>query len=117
MKTSAVFYLYHMKQKPSHFKKIDVSEVTFFNFKLDASTYALYDSDMGEPVSYGSLNFVGATISNLPKKCTIFYFELSPTMGWKLKRCYRPDKTTAPDETKKARIDSKKEESQEDKNK
>jgi hypothetical protein len=38
-------------------------------------------------------------------------------MGWKLKRCYRPDKTTAPDETKKARIDSKKEESQEDKNK
>jgi hypothetical protein len=38
-------------------------------------------------------------------------------MGWKLKRCYRPDKTTAPDETKKDRIDSKKEESQEDKNK
>jgi hypothetical protein len=106
-----------MKQNPLHFKKIDVREVTFFNFKLDASTYALYDSDMGEPVSYGSLNFVGATIANLPKKCTIFYFELSPTMGWKLKRCYRPDKTTAPDETKKDRIDSKKEESQEDKNK
>jgi hypothetical protein len=104
-----------MKQKPIHFKKIDPTETTFFNFKMDASTYALYDSDMGEPVSWGSFNFVGATISNLPKNSTIYYFELSTTSGWKLKRCYRPNKITAPDKLKMEKIKDKKEESQEDK--
>jgi len=106
-----------MKQKPTHLKKIDIKETTFFNFKLDASTYVLYDSDMGEPVSYGSFNLVSATISNLSSNCTIYYFELSTSEGWKLKRAYKPDKTTAEDRDKQSKIKDKKEENQEDKSK
>jgi hypothetical protein len=106
-----------MKQKPIHFKKIDPKETTFFNFKLDASTYVLYDSDMGEPVSYGSFNFVSATIAKLSSKSTIFYFELNNTDGWKLKRAYKPDKTTAEDKDKNIKIENKKQETQEDKSK
>lgn len=106
-----------MKQKPTHLKKIDPRENTFFNFKLDASTYVLYDSDMGEPVAYGSFNLVGATISNLSPKCTIYYFELNSTDGWKLKRAYKPDKSIAENKDKKSKIDLKKEETQEDKSK
>lgn len=87
----------------------------FFYFKLDASTYVLYDSDMGEPVAYGSYNKVGATITSLPKSCTIYYFELNAVDGWKMKRAYRPDKTTTSDQTKKARVQNKKEETQEEK--
>lgn len=106
-----------MKQKPTHLKRIDVGENTFFHFKLDASTYVLYDSDMGEPVAYGSFNLVGATISSLSPKCTIYYFELNPSQGWKLKRAYRPDKSSVEDADKQSKIKDKKEENQEDKSK
>jgi hypothetical protein len=104
-----------MKQKPTHLKKIDVRENTFFHFKLDASTYVLYDSDMGEPIAYGSLNLVGATIANLSPKCTIYYFELNLTDGWKMKRVYKPDKSIAENQDKTGKIKDKKEETQEDK--
>lgn len=90
-------------------------EDTFFHFKLDASTYVLYDSDMGEPVAYGALNLVGATISKLSAKCTIYYFELNPVQGWKMKRAYKPDKTIAESEDRSSKIKEKKEEKQEDK--
>lgn len=106
-----------MKQKPTHLKKIDPRENTFFHFKLDPSTYVLYDSDMGEPLVYGSLNLVGATIGSLSPKCTIYYFELDPTQGWKMKRAYKPDKSTAEDKDKTEKIEDKKEEKQEDKSK
>jgi hypothetical protein len=106
-----------MRQKPTHLKKIDPKEDTFFHFKLDAATYVLYDSDMGEPVAYGSFNLVGATISSLSSKCTVYYFELSPVDGWKMKRAYKPDKSTAEDKDKKGKIENKKAENQEDKTK
>jgi hypothetical protein len=106
-----------MKKKPSHLKKIDPKEIVFFNFKLDSSTYVLYDSDMGEPVSYGSFALVGATIKNLSPECTIYYFEMSALQGWKLKRTYKPDNTVAEEADKKENIESKKQETQEDKSK
>lgn len=93
-----------MRQKPRMFKEIDPEETTFFSFKLDASTFVLYDSDMGEPVAYGSFNLVGATISKLSSKCTIFYFELNPRDGWKLKRAYKPDRSTANEADKTNKI-------------
>lgn len=104
-----------MKKKPSHLKKIDPKEVIFFNFKLDAATYVLYDSDMGEPVSYGSFAVVGATIKSLPLAATIYYFEMNSIQGWKLKRTYKPDNTVSDDEDKRNKIESKKQETQEDK--
>jgi hypothetical protein len=106
-----VFIFMHMKKKPLHLKEIDKAETMFFYFKLDATTYILYDSDMGEPVSYGSLNIVGGTISKLNPKSTIFYFELDNSQGWKMKKSYKPTKITSTQEDKKSEITSKKDES------
>ena len=97
-----------MKKKPIHLKEIDKNETTFFHFKMDPTTYALYDSDMGEPVSYGSVNMVSGTIASLPLSSTIFYFELDNAAGWKMKRVYKPNKETATQEDKKDSIKYKK---------
>ena len=59
---------------------------------------------MGEPVAYGSFNLVGATVSKLSPKCTIFYFELNPRDGWKLKRAYKPDRSVANEADKTNKI-------------
>jgi hypothetical protein len=106
-----------MKKKPLHLKEIDTKEDVFFYFKIDPTTYVLYDSDMGEPVAYGTFNLVGAEISKLPLSSTIYYFEFSKVQGWRLKKAYRPDKTTAEDKDKTGKIEAKKAENQEDKSK
>lgn len=49
----------------------------------------LYDSEMGEPVDFGSSNKVAATIKKLSKTCTIFYFIIDQRQGWKLKAVYK----------------------------
>ena len=77
---------------PPYPKKIELYEKLFFHFKMDASTYSLFDSTMSTPIIYGSFNLVAATISNLPKDSTIFYFELDNYSGWKMKKAYKPNK-------------------------
>lgn len=55
--------------------------------------YALYDSDMGEPISYGAMNFVVGTIRAINKEvregkrtpCIVWYFERDGLNGWKKK--------------------------------
>jgi hypothetical protein len=93
-----------MKKKPVHLKEIAFGEKVFFYYKIDPTTHVLYDSDMGEPVAYGSINLVGAVISNLPKSSTIYYFEPDKSLGWRMKRSYKPGLVTATDEDKKERI-------------
>lgn len=75
-------------------KKIEIKEKLFYQFKVDASNYALFDSTMTTPVVFGSFNLVGATIKNLDKDVTIFYFEVDEQNGWKMKRRFSPDKKT-----------------------
>ena len=80
-----------MKKKPLHLKEIDPKETIFYWYELGESMYALYDSDMGEPVSYGSLNLVVGTIRAINgevtegkrKKCILWYFKRDATQGWK----------------------------------
>lgn len=74
----------------------------------------LFDSDMDTAVAYGSFNYVGSVISNLPTTSTIFYFELHPREGWKMKRTYRPDKTSEETGKSKEKITEKKSEKTED---
>lgn len=95
---------------PPYPKKIEFTEKLFFHFKLDATTYSLFDSTMSTPIAYGSLNFVSATIVNLPTKSTIFYFELDNNLGWKMKRTYKPNKQPATTTAKKNVIEDKKNE-------
>lgn len=80
-----------MKKKPLHLKEIGYNEPIFYWYELGESTYALYDSDMGEPVSYGSLNLVVGTIraineevlSGKRKKCILYYFRRDAAQGWR----------------------------------
>jgi hypothetical protein len=93
---------------PPYPKKIEFGENLFFHFKLDATTYSLFDSTMSTPIAYGSMNFVSATISNLPERSIIFYFELDNHLGWKMKRTYKPNKESVQTATKKSSIENKK---------
>lgn len=53
--------------------------------------YAVYDSDMGEPISYGSLNLVVGTIRAINEevttgkrnRCMLWYFKRDGVQGWK----------------------------------
>lgn len=80
-----------MKKKPLHLKQIDADETIFYWYELGESAYALYDSDMGEPVSYGSLNLVVGTIRAINeevvarkrKPCILWYFKRDNNQGWK----------------------------------
>lgn len=104
-----------MKKKPLHLKEIGEAENIFYWYELGEGTYALYDSDMGEPVSYGSLNLVVGTIRAINEevtsgkrvKCVLYYFKREKLNGWK--------KSTPPvlfnwnpDSTDKKEIDDKK---------
>lgn len=93
---------------PPYPKKIETKEDLFFHFKLDASTYSLFDSTMSTPLAYGSFNFVAATIKNLSPSSTIFYFELDNQQGWKMKRTYKPNKESAETADKKNKVEDKK---------
>jgi|LauGreDrversion4_2_1035121.scaffolds.fasta_scaffold1212192_2 hypothetical protein len=80
-----------MKKKPLHLKQIGYDEPIFYWYELGEATYALYDSDMGEPISYGSLNLVVGTIrvineevlARKRKKCILYYFKRDTTNGWR----------------------------------
>ena len=80
-----------MKKKPVHLKEIAYDEPIFYWYELGESTYVLYDSDMGEPVSYGSLNLVVGTIRAINKevlerkrdKCVLYYFKRDTQNGWR----------------------------------
>ena len=82
-----------MKKKPFHLKVIEPKETIFYWFNLGESTYSLYDSDMGEPVSYGSLNLVvgtirainGEVIDGKRAPCILYYFERDGVNGWRKK--------------------------------
>jgi hypothetical protein len=80
-----------MKKKPIHLKEIGKAEVIFYWFELGESMYALYDSDMGEPICYGSINLVVGTIRAINDEvttgkrnpCTLWYFKRDSTNGWR----------------------------------
>ena len=103
-----------MARPPPYPKKSDTSERLFYHYKINPSTFALFDSDMDTAVAYGSFNYVAGVISQLPKSSTIFYFELNSRESWKMKRTYRPDKTSEETSKAKERVDGKKSEKQED---
>lgn len=85
-----------MKKKPMHLKEIAPKESIFFWYELGEGTYSLYDSDMGEPISYGSINLVVGTIRAMNKEvidgkrkpCTLWYFKRDGTNGWR--KCTPP---------------------------
>lgn len=75
---------------------VDPNEKIYYYFKLNPSTYVLYDSNMGTPImdklgrGYGSLALVGGIISRLNPKVMVYYFEHNDSTGFKLKSVYTP---------------------------
>lgn len=67
-----------------------ITENIFYWYEIGNGEYALYDSDMGKPISYGSLNLVVGTIRALNKQvisgqrkcCDLWFFKRSDTQGW-----------------------------------
>ena len=86
-------------------KRIDPKENLYYHFKIDASCYSLFDSELSTPIAYGSYNFVAATISGLPKTSTIFYYEIDKQLGWKMKKTYNPNKKTVETQDKTKAVD------------
>ena len=86
-------------------KKIDYREKVYYHFKIDATNYALFDSEMNTATAYGSYNLVASIISTLPKSVTIFYFEIDKREGWRMKRSYNPEKKTVSDEKRKQDVE------------
>jgi len=86
-------------------KKINPKERVYHHFKINAVSYALFDSEMTTPIAYGSFNFIASVISNLPKTCTIFYFEIDNRTGWRMKRTYNPNKETVSELDKKTAVE------------
>lgn len=104
-----------MKKKPFHLKPIAPDETIFYWYELGDSMYALYDSDMGEPIAYGSINLVVGTIRALNKevierkrkKSTLWYFKRDSLRGWKKSVPPVAFNWNAPLEDKRKMVDNK----------
>ena len=49
------------------YKKINNKEETFYIFEISSIKYAIYDSELDEPIYYGSWNMVEGIIKNIKK--------------------------------------------------
>ncbi len=56
------------------FKKIDKNQTIYHYFKLSTVLYALYDDLMDQPIMYGSLNKVEATVDSIRKTVPNVFF-------------------------------------------
>lgn len=80
---------------PIYPKKLNATEKIFYHFKLDATTYALFDSELDTALAHGSYNMVSQKLILLPKQSIVYYFEQDNSKGFKLKMTYKSDKTPA----------------------
>jgi hypothetical protein len=56
------------------FKKINTKETLFHYIEIDATNCVLFDSELNQPIIYGSKNRVAAVIKNLPTTIRINYY-------------------------------------------
>ena len=81
-----------MDKIPVQYKKIPPNEDLFYKFFLGNGRYVLYDSGMGDPVAYGSINKVDAPLNEQCEKIKVgkrraFYvldYVMNNNDGWKL---------------------------------
>lgn len=106
------------------FKKISYDERQFYWYDLGSGKNILYDSDMGSPVSYGSIGFVYKTLDNIDRfvregkqvKYVLWYFTRTGANNlWEHKQPKRIPNWKVESTDKKELTDEKKKESEEDK--
>jgi len=82
-----------MKKVKPKIKPIDPTSIIYHHFEYSVSEFSLFDdADDGTPVVVGSRNLVDATIRNLPKKVTIFYYKKHSKGYWEKKIAYNGGK-------------------------
>jgi len=98
-------------------KRSEKFETIFHYFKINPE-YVVFDSDIDTPIVYGNKLEVDSVVVKLPKYVTIFYYESDTTpssatdisVGWKLKRKYKPNNESEIEKTARDRIQEKKKE-------
>ena len=77
------------KQVKPKLKPIDPRSLVYHHYEYEVSYFGLFDdAGDGTPVAVGSRNLVDATIRNLPKSVTIFYYKLHTDGYWEKKKMY-----------------------------
>ena len=63
------------QKAPLRYHYIDKDELLYHVFKLSSVLYVLWDSNVKMPIMYGSNQKLQATINQLSKSCTIYYYK------------------------------------------
>jgi hypothetical protein len=70
-----------MARKPKTFKKIEKGIDTYYCIGLKNSNYILYDTNMRNPLEWGSIAIVDGLLSTLRDNVTVYYYDHDETFG------------------------------------
>jgi hypothetical protein len=71
-----------MSRPPIYPKKV-IAGKRYYRFRLNATTYSLFDDELNTAIFYGPLNSYNTVKNFLPKNSAIFYFMLDKRRGLK----------------------------------
>jgi hypothetical protein len=84
------------KQVKPKIKPIDPTAKLYHHFQYSVSEFGLFDdADDGTPIIVGSRNLVDATVRNLPKNVTIFYYKKHSSGFWEKKMKFKGEEPTS----------------------
>lgn len=71
-----------MSRPPVYPKIIDDKPRTFYRFKINNTTYSLFDDELNTSVVYGPINSYDNVKNFIPENSKIFYFTIDKNHGW-----------------------------------
>lgn len=84
----------HHQKPPLRFRKLDNKQLFYHHFKISPVLSVLFDDQFDMPIVHGSNQKVQATISQIKREATIFYYKEDVTLkpSFKLYMTYRGKK-------------------------
>jgi hypothetical protein len=79
-----------MSRVPKFFKKVERSMTHYYVFQLKNGNHILYDSNMRNPIEYGSINIIDGLLSRLPDTRIVTYYDSNDTYGFKKNNRKKP---------------------------
>ena len=70
-----------MSRKPKTFKKIERGIKSYYCIELKNGNYILYDTNMRNPIEWGSIAIVDGLLSTLPDNINVYYYDNDNTFG------------------------------------
>lgn len=71
-----------MSRPPVYPKIINNKPRMFYRFKINSTTYSLFDDELNTAIFYGPINSFNIVKDFLPKNSKIFYFTIDKNRGW-----------------------------------